>query len=164
MFLVPTFPSSAFKKNERETRIKILPSEFHQRITGRDNSILSLPAASIISDVQSGALDPEHVLLAFGKKALQAHAETNCLTEVMISRAQVWAKQCNRSGPLAGMPISLKDSVGVTGFDATVGYSAWANKPLEKDSALIRLLHDAGAVPFVKVLHDLAIRQRIYIE
>lgn len=77
----------------------------------------------------------------------------------MISRAQVWAKQCNRSGPLAGMPISLKDSVGVTGFDATVGYSAWANKPLEKDSTLIRLLHDAGAVPFVKVLHDLAIRQ-----
>lgn len=49
------------------------------------------------------------------------------------------------------MPISVKDSTGVEGFDACVGYSAWVDKPVEKDSAIIRLLKDAGAVPFVKV-------------
>ena len=140
-----------FKQRERDARIKALPPEFHQDISDKDASILNQPAASTISNVQSGNIDPDHVLLAYSKKALQAHAETNCLTEVMISRAQVLAKRCNRKGPLAGMPVSLKDSAGVAGFDASVGYSAWTNKPFESDSAIIRLLVDAGAVPFVKV-------------
>jgi Asp-tRNA(Asn)/Glu-tRNA(Gln) amidotransferase A subunit family amidase len=41
-------------------------------------------------------------------------------------------------------------TVGVKGWDGCIGYSAWVGKPAESDSALIRLLRDAGAVPFVK--------------
>ena len=40
--------------------------------------------------------------------------------------------------------------MGVQGWDGCIGYSAWVGKPAEKDSALVRLLRDAGAVPFVK--------------
>lgn len=90
------------------------------------------------------------MLNAYGKKALEAHRETNCLTEVMISAAEGWAKNCKITGPLAGMPVSLKDTVGVEGWDSCIGYSAWVNMPAKKDSALVRLLRDAGAVPFVK--------------
>ena len=63
----------------------------------------------LVAEVSSGAHDPVEVLATYGKKALRAHEETNCLTEVMISDALVWAKECNRDGPLAGMPVSLKD-------------------------------------------------------
>ena len=38
----------------------------------------------------------------------------------------------------------------MAGWDSCIGYSAWVGKPVEKDSALVRLLRDAGAVPFVK--------------
>lgn len=100
--------------------------------------------------MKAGTLDPTDVLIAFGKKALEAHGATNCLTEIMLSSALEWAKECNKDGPLAGMPVSLKDTSGVAGFDACFGYSAWVNKPFKKDSALVRLLKDAGAVPFVK--------------
>lgn len=79
-----------------------------------------------------------------------AHKQTNCLTEVMVSAAEMWAKECPRQGPLAGMPVSLKDTVGIEGWDSCIGYSAWVNKPMQSDSALVRLLRDAGAVPFVK--------------
>lgn len=41
-------------------------------------------------------------------------------------------------------------TVGLKGWDGCIGYSAWVGKPAESDSALIRLLRDAGAVPFVK--------------
>lgn len=54
------------------------------------------------------------------------------------------------AGPLAGIPISLKDTVGVRNFDSSIGYSAWANKPFTSDSALVRLLRDAGAQVYVK--------------
>lgn len=40
--------------------------------------------------------------------------------------------------------------MGVQGYDSCIGYSAWVGKPFKKDSALVRLLRDAGAVPFVK--------------
>ena len=91
------------------------------------------------------------MLLAYGKKALKAHVATNCLTEVLIAKAAAdWAPACNTQGPLAGMPVSVKDTVGFEGEDSCIGYSAWVGKPLARDAPLVRLLRDAGAVPFVK--------------
>jgi Asp-tRNA(Asn)/Glu-tRNA(Gln) amidotransferase A subunit family amidase len=94
------------------------------------------------------------VLTAFGKKALQAQEKTNCLTEILISDAESWAsklsKTDSKSQPLKGLPISLKDSVTLAGYDSTIGYSRWAGKPCPDDSPLVKLLKDAGAVPFVK--------------
>jgi Asp-tRNA(Asn)/Glu-tRNA(Gln) amidotransferase A subunit family amidase len=55
-----------------------------------------------------------------------------------------------KKGPLAGVPISLKDSASVAGYDSTIGYSAWAGKPALEDSPLVKLLKDAGAIPYVK--------------
>lgn len=105
----------------------------------------------MVGKVKSGDLDPEDVLLAYSKKALDAHRKTNCLTEVMISKAQTLARECNREGPLAGMPVSMKDTVGVAGYASSIGYSSpsWL-VPFQKDAAIIRLLCDAGAYPFVK--------------
>lgn len=100
--------------------------------------------------MHAGSLNPSDVLIAYGKTALRAHAATNCLTEVLIEQAEEWAKACNTRGPLAGMPVSLKDLVSVAGWDACIGYSAWVGKPMRKDSPMVRLLRDAGAVPFVK--------------
>ncbi|TFK41766.1 amidase signature domain-containing protein [Crucibulum laeve] len=138
------------KQTERQQRIDELGPAFQKPLSSIEQSIINQSVRQTVSGVQSGELDPNVVLTAYGKKALEAHAATNCLTEVMISAAQGWAKDCNRKGPLAGMPVSLKDTVGVEGWDGCIGYSAWVGKPALKDSAIIRLLRDAGAVPFVK--------------
>ncbi|OBZ77619.1 Acetamidase [Grifola frondosa] len=140
----------AEKQQERRDRVQSLPPAYHGPLTTSDKNILGKPASEIVANVQAGILNPSDVLLAYGKKALKAHAATNCLTEVLISKSEEWAKSCNTQGPLAGMPISMKDTAGVAGFDSCIGYSAWVGKPFEKDSALVRLLRDAGAVPFVK--------------
>ncbi|RPD65215.1 amidase signature enzyme [Lentinus tigrinus ALCF2SS1-7] len=140
----------AAKQKEREDRIRTLPPEFHAPITPEENRLLARPASVVIASVQGGSLAPPEVLLAYSKKALKAHAATNCLTEVLIAKAEGWAKTCNINGPLAGMPVSVKDTVGFEGEDSCIGYSAWVGKPMQKDSALIRLLKDAGAIPFVK--------------
>lgn len=70
---------------------------------------MSLSISTLVSQVRDGQKDPVDILTAYGKKALEAHRETNCLTEIMISAAVEWAKDCNRTGPLAGAPVSLKD-------------------------------------------------------
>jgi Asp-tRNA(Asn)/Glu-tRNA(Gln) amidotransferase A subunit family amidase len=91
-------------------------------------------------------------LRAYGKVAVKAHEKTNCFTEVMIKDAEGWIERgdINLKGPLAGIPVSLKDSIHVGGFDTSVGYSRNTGSPQKADGAIVRMLKDAGAVPFVK--------------
>lgn len=72
--------------------------------------------------------------------------------EVMIGAAEAWTADgsINMKGPLAGILISLKDSIVVGGFDTSVGYSCNVGNKGEKDGTMVRLLKDAGAVPYVK--------------
>ena len=78
--------------------------------------------------------------------AIKAHARTNCLTEVMIEEAESWlSRQSSDSNlPLAGIPVSLKDTIILGGFDTSVGYSCKTGKPYPKDGGMVRLLRDAG--------------------
>ena len=101
--------SSRLKQHERQERIKALAPIFHEPISAKDHHVMGQPISALVSQVQNGQRDPVDILTAYGKKALQAHEETNCLTEVMIAAAVGWAKDCNRTGPLAGVPVSLKD-------------------------------------------------------
>ena len=118
--------------------------------------------ALLVANVQCGDVDPEEILLAYSKKALDAHRETNCLTEVMISKAEAFARACDRAGPLAGMPVSLKDTVGVAGFASCIGFSAtrW-NAPFSKDAAIVGLyrpeekIAELSIVPLFETLDDL---------
>ncbi|OJA10625.1 hypothetical protein AZE42_05697 [Rhizopogon vesiculosus] len=138
------------KQQERAERIASLPPIYHEPLTLHDKEILSQSVSSLVAAVQTSSLSPSDILVAYSKKALQAHAQTNCLTEVMIASAENWAITANRSGPLAGVPVSLKDLVSVKGWDSSMGYSALVGKPMAADGALVRLLRDAGAVPYVK--------------
>ncbi|PCH45079.1 acetamidase [Wolfiporia cocos MD-104 SS10] len=138
------------KLQERQDRIQSLPDIYHAPLTATDKEILAKPVAEIVAAVQSGSLDPTVVLVAYAKKALKAQGATNCLTEILIPKAEKWAEACNLKGPLAGMPVSLKDEISVEGFDATIGYSAWVGRPMRNSGAVVKLLLDAGAIPFVK--------------
>ena len=63
----------------------------------------------------------------------------------MLPEAELWAEnEINLKGPLAGIPISLKDSVAVGGFDVSVGYSCNTGKPYADDGSLVKILKAAG--------------------
>ena len=101
---------------------------------------------------KNGAGKAIDVLRTYGKVAVKAQEKTNCVTEIMMQDAEKWieAGDINLKGPLAGLPVSLKDSIHVKGFDTSVGYSCNTGKPQTEDGAMVRMLKDAGAVPFVK--------------
>jgi fatty acid amide hydrolase len=95
--------------------------------------------------VQTGATSTLDVLRAYTKVATKAQQKTNCVTELLLPEAEVWAaSEVNANGPLAGIPVSLKDTINVKGFDSTIGYSRFAGKPAREDGPLVRLLKDAG--------------------
>ena len=136
---------SAFKQNERSSRIVALPEYYKAPITSNDKSILSRPIAELVQDVQKQVISPIDILRTYGKVAVKAHEKTNCITELMVAEAEKWAEnEVNLKGPLAGIPISLKDTIVVKGFDATVGFSRNVGKPYAEDGAMVKLLKDAG--------------------
>lgn len=86
-------------------------------------------------------------------------AQTNCITEIFfedaIKRAEeLDHEQASTPGrplrPLHGLPISLKDSFRIPGYDSSIGLICFANKPDEVYSSLPKLLLDLGAVLYCK--------------
>lgn len=74
-------------------------------------------ATGLLAELAKGTLKSEQVVQAFCKRAAIAHQVTNCLTEILfreaIQRAQeldrIFEKTGKLTGPLHGLPISLKD-------------------------------------------------------
>ncbi|KAL3479055.1 amidase signature domain-containing protein [Aspergillus californicus] len=141
----------SIKREERASRFASLSSYYRAPFTPSDKTIVNKRIEELVKEVQGGSLSPTDVLRTYGKVAVKAHEKTNCITELLLPEAEVWAQtEANLKGPLAGVPISLKDSIQVKGFDITLGYSRLAGEPCAEDGPMVKLLKDAGAVPYAK--------------
>ena len=83
--------------------------------------------------------------------------QTNCLTETYFEQAQERARQLDEikaqgrsAGPLHGLPISIKDGFQVMGSEATIGFVSYLDKISDKNSPLVDILLQLGAVIHVK--------------
>ncbi|GIK04253.1 hypothetical protein Aspvir_008332 [Aspergillus viridinutans] len=139
------------KQKERATRFASLSPDYHTAFTATDKSIIDKPIEELVEAVHNSSLSPADVLRTYGKVAVKAQERTNCVTELLLPEAETWVQtEVNLKGPLAGIPVSLKDSVQVKGFDTSVGYARMAGKPCAEDGPMVKLLKDAGAVPYAK--------------
>ena len=146
---------SDLKRREREQRIISLPPKYKTPLTDDDKTILNTPISQVVANVRGKAWTPAQVLTAYSKKALQVHSTSNCITEIVIPSAETWAStlpsdELASSKPLLGVPISLKDTFSIAGYDQAIGYTSLIHHPALKTSPLVQLLLDAGALPFVK--------------
>ncbi|PYH41191.1 putative acetamidase [Aspergillus saccharolyticus JOP 1030-1] len=112
--------------------------------------LLRLLASRQISAVQ--------LTTAFCKRAAIAQQLTKCLTEIFFDRALAHAQKLDEelertgkvTGPLHGLPVSIKDRFDLEGFDTTVGWVGLVGKPAKKSSSIAVLLESMGAVLYVK--------------
>lgn len=54
------------------------------------------------------------------------------------------------TGPLHGLPVSLKDNFNIPGYPSSVGFCSWALEPMKVESTIVGVLRDLGAVAYVK--------------
>lgn len=115
-------------------------------------------ATSLAAALRTRTLTATAVTIAFCKRAAVAHQVTNCLTEIFfdaaIERAKWLDAEIERTGqpvgPLHGVPISLKDSFKVRGYDSSIGIASLAENPAKENSPLVDILLEAGAVLYCK--------------
>ncbi|KAM3533118.1 hypothetical protein MY4038_003649 [Beauveria bassiana] len=138
------------KREERATRIRALQS-YHGPFSVLDKEIVNKPIQALVKEVHQDPSKATQILKTYGKVAIKAQEKTNCVTEILLDSAEKWVTDgsINLKGPLAGIPVSLKDTVDVTGYDSTVGYSRFVGMK-SADGPTARILKDAGAVPYVK--------------
>ncbi|KAG2348084.1 amidase signature enzyme [Suillus weaverae] len=111
-------------------------------------------ASEIVQRIAKGEWTSSQVLEAYIARSAMAQAEANFLYEDARKRAKEldaeFASTKTLRGPFHGVPVSFKDQYRIEGYDATVGFTAWANNPGKKDACLVAQLRTAGAIIFVK--------------
>ncbi|OSX66119.1 hypothetical protein POSPLADRAFT_1052794 [Postia placenta MAD-698-R-SB12] len=118
----------------------------------------TVDVAVLLQKLHSAEWSAVEVTTAFYKRAIIAHQLVNCLTEIFVGRALARAAELDEHlkttgkvvGPLHGLPISLKDQICLKGLETTMGYASWIGKYADKDAALVEVLYECGAVPFVR--------------
>ncbi|GAA5903732.1 hypothetical protein JCM8208_006561 [Rhodotorula glutinis] len=125
-----------------------------------ERAILAATASTITSQIaqREPGWTATHVVLVYVRQATRAHERCNVLTEVLFNEAVKAAldldahfdKTGELVGPLHGVPVSIKDQVDIAGHDSTMGLSHAINRPASADATLIRIIREAGGIPFVK--------------
>ncbi|KZS94601.1 amidase signature enzyme [Sistotremastrum niveocremeum HHB9708] len=144
------------KTKERDARIS-------KTVTSLDvfkgaEASLQATASEIVQGIQSGKWTAVEVVHAYIRRAAVAQEKTNCLTEILFDDALAQAKALDEEfaatgvlkGAFHGVPVTFKDQYEITGYDATIGYTTWANKPSTYDAHLVRQAKAAGAIIIAK--------------
>jgi amidase len=113
--------------------------------------------ADLQAHTSDGTLPAVALVKHMSDRALESNTRFNCLTEIMIDEAVQTARRLDSAympttiyGPLYGVPVSLKDNIGIQGYDSSVGYSSLAFQPFRQDSVIVRLIRLMGGIPYVK--------------
>ncbi|KAH6622086.1 amidase signature domain-containing protein [Boeremia exigua] len=122
-----------------------------------DQSVLSITALmpeELLRSLSTGQISAVQVTTAYLHRAAVAQGLSNCLTELLPSLSLDRARELDAYyeehqcpiGPLHGLPISLKEHLGLQGLRCTTGYISHWDNIAKEDAHIIQVLRDAGAV------------------
>ncbi|KAF9786269.1 amidase signature enzyme [Thelephora terrestris] len=146
------------KRTQRDEAINETAAITTRELSEEDQRIVSSSACQIVQAIKNGQWTSTKVVTAYIKSAIRAQDETNCITEVLFADALKIAGELDAhfaatnelKGPLHGVPITFKDLIDIKGYDSSMGFSQWANKPAQADAELVRHIREAGGVPMAK--------------
>ncbi len=108
----------------------------------------------LIASLASGRYTCTTVTTAFLRRAGLAQALANCITELLPERAlarakfldEYFSKHGKPIGPLHGLPISVKEHIGMKDLGLNVGFVSWWDRKGEDDAHILKILWNAGCV------------------
>ncbi|OQU99866.1 hypothetical protein CLAIMM_05439 [Cladophialophora immunda] len=127
-------------------------------LTPRELEITETNAVDLVAQMANGTLTAVETVTAFLKRAHIGQQLLNFATEFMVDDALARAAELDAHykttgklvGPLHGVPISVKEHVGLKGRICHSTYIAWIDNIPEEDALLVRCLKAAGAIFHVR--------------
>lgn len=123
-------------------------------LTARETEITDTNSVKILQKLASNAWTCKEVIHAFLRRAALASELTNCLTDLLPGKALARAEELDAYmikhnkpiGPLHGLPISVKEHVGMKGLDVNQGYCTFFGRIAEDDALILQIISSAGAI------------------
>ncbi len=106
----------------------------------------SLSATQMAAAVRSGELTPVEILDAHLDRVAALNPALNAIVAVDTAAARAAARAHNRQGTLAGVPLTIKSSLDVSGLPAECGSLLRKGNIAASDAALVARLRAAGAI------------------
>jgi amidase len=127
-------------------------------LTPHELEITNTNVEDLLLKLSSGRWSCKEVTTAFLRRAGLAQGLSNCVTELLPQKAlqraaeldDYLAKEGKVVGPLHGLPISVKEHVGMKGLDLNAGFVSWVGRKGEDDALILKILWNAGAVFYVR--------------
>jgi Asp-tRNA(Asn)/Glu-tRNA(Gln) amidotransferase A subunit family amidase len=119
-----------------------------------DLSITQLQPEKLLASLTSGRLSAVAVTRAYLQRAAVSQRLVNCLTELLPGLSLSRAKELDEYfkthgkpiGPLHGLPVSVKEHLGIKGLRYTTGYVSHWDNIAKEDAHILQILSMAGAV------------------
>jgi aspartyl-tRNA(Asn)/glutamyl-tRNA(Gln) amidotransferase subunit A len=118
-----------------------------------DRPVWALDAWEVADGVRSGELEAAEVLEAIAERIEQHDEELNAFTHLDLDSARKRAEEIDRAvaegqdpGPLAGVPLGIKDLEDAAGMPTTKGSVPYKDKVAAADGVQTSRLRQAGAV------------------
>ncbi|CAG8950980.1 hypothetical protein HYFRA_00006377 [Hymenoscyphus fraxineus] len=127
-------------------------------LTTEEIKITEATTEILAEQLANSQISAVNVIKAFLRRATLAQKLTNCVTELLPFRAleraafldDYLAKNGKPIGPLHGIPISVKEHIGMKGLDHNAGYVGWVGGVADSDALILRILWQAGAVFYAR--------------
>ena len=125
-----------------------------QLLSPEDVSVTELPPEHLQAKLQSGELKCVPVIQAFLRRAALAQQLTNCISELLpesaLKRAEELDAYFERNkapiGPLHGVPISVKEHIGMKGLTLNAATVSWSDNAAAEDADILNTLRARGAI------------------
>ncbi len=112
-----------------------------------DTDVAFAGPSALAAQVRAGEVSPRELVELYLRRIEQINPRLNAFRTVLVETALAEADQrAGHDGPLAGVPIAIKDDVAVAGQVATRGSRTYG-PPATADSEVVRRLREAGAIP-----------------
>ncbi|KAG0645545.1 amidase [Hyphodiscus hymeniophilus] len=129
-----------------------------QVLTAEEINITESTVEDLAATIAKGELSAVTVTKAFLRRAALAQKACNCVVELLparsLARAEFLDKYLSENGktigPLHGVPISVKEHLGVKDLDHNAGFVSWVGRISPEDAHIVQILEAAGGVFHVR--------------
>lgn len=147
-------------------RLKDIPKDrpknvrklFRELLAEADRAIVLADPFQLLQDLAAGKVTAVEAAGAFLRAGVIAQHLLNCVTEFLPQEALETAQKLDKHlketgkpvGPFHGLPISLKEMVGLKDKACHFQTSAFIDAIMPDDSVVVKILYKAGANPFCR--------------
>lgn len=115
--------------------------------------IHELTATELLAGLERGELSSVEIVRALGERIEGVNPRLNCFVMRRPEEVEAEARAADAArqrgddlGPLAGLPLTVKDNIDLTGADSTMGLRSRRGRPATDHAPVVRALVEAGAI------------------